>query len=92
MSVISIVARALDFYALLIFAYVLLSWFPVRGIVYEIYQVLGTVCEPYINIFRRIVPVAGAGGVGMDFSPLVALLVLQYILRPVLVMLLSVVL
>ncbi len=82
-----ILVRILDFYSLLIFIYVILSWFPIRsgGVLTDIYRVLGNVCEPYIGIFRRIVPVASMGGGGIDFSPLVALLVLRYLVRPALV-------
>lgn len=81
--------RLVSFYGLLIVAYIILSWFPVReGFIYEVYRVLGTVCEPYIGIFRRIVPTASVGGAGIDFSPLVAYLVLQYLIRGMLLPLL----
>lgn len=74
-----LVDRALDFYGLLIFGYIILSWFPASGMVWEIRHALATVVEPYLGIFRRIVPTAGA----IDFSPLVGLLVLQFIIQPV---------
>ena len=83
MTLIYVVSRLLDFYSLLIFLYVILSWFPVSrgGVITDIYRVLASVCEPYIGIFRRIVPLAGGG---IDFSPLIALLVLRYLLQPAL--------
>lgn len=81
-----IVSRIIEFYGLLLFVYVLLSWFPAKsGIIADIDRVLASICEPYIGIFRRILPVAAVGGAGLDFSPLVALLVLQYLLRPLFV-------
>jgi YggT family protein len=82
-----VVSRVLDFYGLLILVYVILSWFPVGrgGVISDIYRVLASVCEPYIGIFRRIVPMAGAGGAGIDFSPLIALLVLRWLIQPALV-------
>jgi uncharacterized protein YggT (Ycf19 family) len=82
-----IVSRILGFYSLLILVYVILSWFPVGrgGVLTDIYRVLASVCEPYIGIFRRIVPVAGVGGAGLDLSPLIALLVLRYLIQPALV-------
>ena len=82
MSVGLLLMRLLDFYALLIFVYVIMSWFPMRGdgIFADIYRVIGSLAEPYIGIFRRIVPIAGA----VDFSPLVALVVLRWIIQPVL--------
>ena len=65
-------SAALQFYSFVIIIYVLMTWFPVSGIFEEIFRVLATVVEPYLNIFRRIVPTMGA----MDFSPFVAILVL----------------
>lgn len=78
-SIAGLVVRALDFYGILIFVYILLSWLPASGTVWEIRRVLATVVEPYLGIFRRIVPSTGM----MDFSPLVGLLVLQFIIQPV---------
>lgn len=64
-----------DVYTMIIFVYVLMSWIPVStGVVADIYRVLGRVCDPFLNVFRRFIPPIG----GMvDISPIVALLVLQ---------------
>jgi YggT family protein len=66
------VDAALNFYSLLIIVYVLMSWFPVSGVLQDAYRVLASVVDPYLRLFRRIVPVMGA----LDFSPFVAILVL----------------
>ena len=87
-SLIGLVDSMVRFYSFLILIYVILSWFPASGGIADIRRILSTICEPYIGIFRRIVPVMGVGGAGIDFSPLVALLVLQFgyqLLRPLLV-------
>ena len=76
LSVLRIVGEVLNFYQILIIIYVLMSWFPTRGILYEVYSVLGSVVEPYLGIFRRFIPPMG----GLDFSPLVAILVLQVVI------------
>ena len=57
----------------------MMSWLPVsRGVLADIYQVLGKVCDPYLNLFRKIIPPIG----GMvDVTPIVALLVLQFGVR-----------
>ena len=70
-----LIVRLVDAYSLIIFVYVMMSWLPVnRGILADIYQVLGKVCDPYLNLFRKIIPPIG----GMvDVTPIVALLVLQ---------------
>ncbi len=74
-----------DVYSMLIFVYVLLSWFPMRqGILYDIYRVLGKICDPYLDLFRRFIPPIG----GMvDISPIIALLVLQFGVRLIVMLL-----
>ena len=84
-SIAGLLDRALNFYELLILVYIILSWIPASGTVWEIRKVLGSVVEPYLGLFRRIVPPMGA----IDFSPLVGLLVLQFIIQPVLYRLLT---
>lgn len=79
-----ILDRAISLYQLLIVAYVLLSWLPASGTVWEIRRILGTVVEPYLGLFRRVVPPLGM----IDISPIVALLVLSWLIRPVAHMLL----
>lgn len=86
MSLAQILMRAIDFYSLLIIVYVLLSWLPASGTVWEIRRILGTVVEPYIGIFRRIIPNLGM----IDISPLVAILVLSWLVRPLLLTVLGV--
>ena len=67
-----VLSAALQFYSFVIIIYVLMTWFPLSGVFEEIFRVLASVVEPYLNLFRRIVPTMGA----MDFSPFVAILVL----------------
>lgn len=64
-------------YSLLIFVYVLMSWLPTdRGILHDVNSVLAKVCDPYLNLFKRLIPPIG----GMvDVTPIIALLVLQFI-------------
>lgn len=68
-----------DVYSMLIFVSVMLSWFPTdRGILADINTVLGKICDPYLNLFKKFIPPIG----GMvDVSPIVALLVLQFGVR-----------
>ena len=55
-----LIVRLVDAYSLIIFVYVMMSWLPVnRGILADIYQVLGKVCDPYLNLFRKIIPPSG---------------------------------
>ena len=68
-----------DAYSMIIFVYVMLSWFPTdRGILADINHVLARICDPYLNLFKRLIPPIG----GMvDVTPIVALLVLQFGVR-----------
>lgn len=68
-----------NFYETLIIVYILLSWFPIRegSIVHDIGMVLRSVCEPYLGLFRRVLPPMG----GVDFSPVIAVLVLNLAVR-----------
>ena len=68
-----------DAYSMIIFVYVMLSWFPTdRGILANINTVLARICDPYLNLFKRLIPPIG----GMvDVTPIVALLVLQFGVR-----------
>ena len=73
---------AVDFYVGLIIFYILMSWLPsMPGIVGDLYQVLGRLCDPFLDIFRRIIPPIGGSGMAIDFSPVVAVLVLQIAAR-----------
>ena len=71
-----VVLRLIEFYEILIIAYVLMSWLrPGAGLLGDIYRVLSTITEPWLGIFRRIVPTLGM----FDISPIVALLALRII-------------
>jgi YggT family protein len=58
-------------YILLIFAYILTSWIRLPYSVWmsRIQRFLYDVCEPYLRIFRRILPPLGP----LDLSPIVAI-------------------
>lgn len=79
MSLAYLIVSLADAYSMVIFVYVMLSWFPTdRGILADINAVLGRVCDPYLDLFRKFIPPIG----GMvDVSPIAALLVLQFGVR-----------
>ena len=78
LMLVSFVNRVLYFYQMLIFVWVIMSWIPVReGLLEDIYSVLDQLCEPYVGIFRRFLPPFG----GLDFSPVVAVLLLSLLSR-----------
>ncbi|HEX2433798.1 MAG TPA: YggT family protein [Gaiellaceae bacterium] len=61
-------------YVLLIFAYVLMSWvrLPYSIWLSRIQRFLYDVCEPYLRLFRRVLPPLGP----LDLSPMIAVIVL----------------
>jgi uncharacterized protein YggT (Ycf19 family) len=66
-------------YTILIFAYVLTSWIRLPYSFNPIQRFLYDVCEPYLRLFRRVLPPLGP----VDVSPIVAVFAL-YLLRYVL--------
>jgi uncharacterized protein YggT (Ycf19 family) len=66
-------------YILLIFAYIILSWvrLPYSIWLNRIQRFLYDVVDPYLRLFRRFVPMVGP----MDFSPIIAVLVLIVVSR-----------
>lgn len=67
-------------YTTIIFVYVIMSWLPntESGIIGDVYRILGTICDPYLDLFKRLIP--PIGGV-VDITPIIALLVLQFVVR-----------
>lgn len=75
MTPVRILVTLIDYYQLLIIVYVLMSWIRPSGVVADIYRILGTIVEPWLGIFRRIVPSLGM----IDISPIVAIIALNLI-------------
>lgn len=75
----SLIVSLANAYTTIIFVYVLMSWIPhSSGIVGEVYRVLGKICDPYLDLFKRLIPPIG----GMvDITPIIALLVLQFVVQ-----------
>ena len=61
-------------YGLIIFAYILMSWIRMPYSVWmsRIQGFLRDVCEPYLRLFRRVLPPLGP----LDLSPVVAIFAL----------------
>jgi YggT family protein len=59
-------------YVLVIFLYVLASWIQLPYSLRPVQRFLYDVCEPYLRLWRRILPTAGP----IDLSPMVAVIAL----------------
>lgn len=78
-------------YIILILIRVLLSWIPRMPYNPTLRAVLDFITEttdPYLNLFRRLIPPIGGGGFGLDLSPMIGIIVLV-ILRSVVVALIA---
>lgn len=64
---------AIQAYSFMIIAYILMSWFP-NARESSIGQFLGSLVEPFLSPFRRIIPPIGM----IDISPIVAILALRF--------------
>jgi len=86
-SVVSLVRFLFEIYFWLLLIRIILSWFPVvprSELSQSLLNFLYEVTEPYLGLFRRILPMVSLGGAGIDFSPIVAIIVLRLIERAVL--------
>jgi YggT family protein len=66
-------------YFVLIFIRILMSWLPTLPYSRWLDVVLTfirDVTDPYLNLFRRFIPMLRIGGGGLDLSPMVAMIVL----------------
>jgi uncharacterized protein YggT (Ycf19 family) len=80
-NLVPFIVSFLNLYVLALIVYVVLSWFAgaAGGVLREIYRALGTICEPYLGLFRKFLPPIMIGSGGLDLSPIVAVLVLDIV-------------
>lgn len=76
----TILLSVCDIYVGIILIYILMSWIPNHhnGWIGDIYRALGRICDPYLNLFRRIIPPIGGM---LDISPILAIIVVQLVGR-----------
>jgi YggT family protein len=68
-------AQFLQIYIVLLIIRILLTWFPTVEWGTAPFSWLSQITDPYLNLFRSIIPPLG----GMDFSPMLAILLLQVV-------------
>ena len=78
-SIESFVHVFISVYILLIFGYIILSWvrLPYSPWLNRIQRFLFDVCEPYLRLFRRILPAFGP----LDLSPIIGVFALLFLDR-----------
>lgn len=65
-------------YLICIFSYIITSWIrlPYNVWLSRIQRFLYDIVNPYLSIFRRVLPQLSLGGLGLDLSPILGILVL----------------
>ncbi|KAB8321004.1 YggT family protein [Tolypothrix campylonemoides VB511288] len=63
----------IQIYSALLIIRVLLTWFPSINWYNQPFAALSQITDPYLNLFRSIIPPLG----GIDFSPILAFLLLN---------------
>ena len=70
-----------NLYLIAIFARIVVSWFPVQpGTTFaSIVGFLYTITEPLLGPLRRAIPALRMGGMGLDLSPIIVVLLFQLV-------------
>ena len=81
-SIAVFVSYLFRFYIGLVTVWCILSWLPIpqQGIIADVAGAVDKLVRPYVDLFRRFIPPLG----GLDFSPIVAIVVLGVIERLIL--------
>ena len=77
-----ILCTLVNVYIFVIFGRIILSWFPrSTGILGTVGDIFYGLTEPVLGPVRRMVPMIAMGGMGLDLSPIIVLLVLQIVVK-----------
>src|SRR3990170_3307700 len=70
-------------YLICIIAYIITSWIPLpyNITLNRIQRFLYDVVDPYLRLFRRVIPQLSLGGLGLDLSPIIAIITLTIVHR-----------
>jgi uncharacterized protein YggT (Ycf19 family) len=74
-------------YVILILIRIVLSWIPrlpYNQVLNAVVTFVHDVTDPYLRLFRRVIPPVGGGGFALDLSPIIGIIVL-YIVQAIVV-------
>ena len=74
----NLILQLVDLYELLILVDCVMSWIPsTSSTVADIKDALRKLTDPFLNVIRNAIPAVSSNGLGIDFSPMVAIVVLN---------------
>ena len=73
--IVTSLVQFIQIYWILLIVRILLSWFQTAEWAGQIISFLSPITDPYLNIFRSIIPPIG----GLDLSAILALILLQFV-------------
>jgi YggT family protein len=78
---VGIVCIGLDLYVLILFAAIIMSWFPLEpgSAMAGVYGFLLRLTEPVLGPIRRTIPAVRIGGFGLDLSPFIVIIGIRII-------------
>ncbi len=74
-TLVTAISKFLQIYFVLLIVRILLSWFPNIDWSNPIFSTISQLTDPYLNLFRSIIPPIG----GLDLSAILAILALQLV-------------
>jgi YggT family protein len=76
--VLQIVCILLSVYGFILFARIIISWFPPpqSGIGRTLFELLYDITEPVLRLVRGLLPPVRMGAVGLDMSPIIIFIVI----------------
>jgi YggT family protein len=77
-TILSIVCVALTIYWIVLFARIIMSWFPppLSGIGRTLWDIVHDLTEPVLRLVRGLLPPVRMGAMGLDLSPIVVFVAL----------------
>jgi YggT family protein len=77
--IIEFVSYAFQTYTYILLARIIMSWIslPDNPVFNTIGRFVFDVTEPFLAVFRRMLPMISMGGAGLDISPIIAFFVLR---------------
>jgi YggT family protein len=85
-NIFDIIAFVVEAYVVILIARALLSWLPARPgtVFYRIVRALDVITEPVLRPIRRVLPPIRAGGMGIDLSIIIVVIVAELVVIPLL--------